>query len=59
MPSYSIYLAIPDIETLDKHKPEGTTVTQFATQILHQKAEALRASFSADGTPMVPQHERT
>ena len=55
----TIYISAGDYETLAKQKPaEFKTVAQFMADILRKKAEYLDASFSADGTPRVPQHER-
>ena len=53
------YISAGDYETLAKHKPaEFETVAKYMADILRKKAEYLEASFSADGTPKVPQHER-
>lgn len=55
----STYISAGDYQTLADHKPKDfETVPQFMTDILRKKAEFLRKTMRADGTPIVPQHER-
>ena len=56
----STYISAGDYETLANNKPaEFETVPQFMADILRKKAEYLKGAFAADGTPKVPQHERS
>jgi len=55
----STYISAGDYQTLADNKPKDLeTVPQFMADILRKKAEFLRETVSADGTPIVQQHER-
>ncbi len=54
----SIYVSVKDYETLSTAKPAAETVTKYITEILREKALALRSMRKLDGTPIVPQYER-
>ena len=55
----STYISAGDYQTLADNKPKDfDTVPQFMADILRKKAEFFRLSTTADGTPIVPMHER-
>jgi hypothetical protein len=55
----SIYISESDYDTLSSNKPKDfRTVAMFLADVLRKKAEFYRQTIGADGTPMVPQHER-
>lgn len=58
MPTYSVYVSASDAESVEKHRNPGETTTQAFGRIIKEKADYYSKTEGADGTPMVPQHER-